>query len=94
MAQSQRVTKIAQAVATGQSSGETEPSAGTTMPGQNVAALPGAANLGGMAFESEAGPVDLATELTSLIMAQRAYEANAKVLTTADEMMSTLTKMK
>ena len=34
----------------------------------------------------EASTVDIATEFTNLIVYQRAYEANGKVVTTADQM--------
>jgi flagellar basal-body rod protein FlgG len=33
------------------------------------------------------------TEITDLITAQRAYEMNSKVITTADEMLQTLTNL-
>ncbi|OYW79029.1 MAG: flagellar basal-body rod protein FlgG [Asticcacaulis sp. 32-58-5] len=36
----------------------------------------------------EASNVDAVSEITSLIVAQRAYEMNSKVITTADEMLS------
>ena len=38
----------------------------------------------------ESSNVDMVTEITSLIAAQRAYEMNAKVITTADEMAQTV----
>jgi flagellar hook protein FlgE len=38
--------------------------------------------------------VDLAGELTSLITAQRAYEANSKVVTTSDDVLQTLINIK
>jgi flagellar hook protein FlgE len=38
----------------------------------------------------EASNVDLAEEFTSMIITQRAYSANAKIITTADEMLSEL----
>jgi flagellar hook protein FlgE len=38
--------------------------------------------------------VDLATELTGLITAQRAYEANSKVITTSDDLLQTLVNLK
>jgi flagellar hook protein FlgE len=34
----------------------------------------------------EASTVDIATEFTNLIVFQRAYEANAKVITTVDQL--------
>jgi flagellar hook protein FlgE len=42
----------------------------------------------------ESSNVDLATEMTSLITAQRAFEANAKVITTSDEMLQVLLHLK
>ena len=34
--------------------------------------------------------VDLATEMTNMITAERGYQANSRVITTADEMLATL----
>ena len=42
----------------------------------------------------EASNVDLGTELVTLIAYQRAFQANAKTVTTADEMMSDVTNLK
>jgi flagellar hook protein FlgE len=42
----------------------------------------------------EMSNVDLATEFTSMIEAQRGYQANASVITTADQMMQTVVQMK
>jgi flagellar basal-body rod protein FlgG len=42
---------------------------------------------------SESSNVNIVTEITNLITAQRAYEMNSKVITAADEMMSTLTNL-
>jgi len=41
----------------------------------------------------EESNVDMATELTKLISAQRAYQANSKVITTADTLMETIMGM-
>ena len=38
--------------------------------------------------------VDLATEFTNMIEAQRGFQANSRVITTADEMLQTLVNMK
>ena len=38
--------------------------------------------------------VDSVTEITNLITAQRAYEMNSRVITTSDDMLSTLTNLK
>ena len=37
--------------------------------------------------------VDLATEMTSMITAERGYQANSKVITTANEMLQTVVTM-
>lgn len=42
----------------------------------------------------EASNVDPVTEITALIVAQRAYEMNSKVVTSADQMLSTTNQMK
>ncbi len=43
---------------------------------------------------TEASNVDAVTEITALITAQRAYEMNSKVVSTADQMLSTTNQMK
>jgi len=43
---------------------------------------------------TEASNVDAVTEISALIIAQRAYEMNSKVITTADEMMSVSSQVK
>jgi len=42
----------------------------------------------------EASNVDAVTEVTSLIVAQRAYEMNSKVVTTADQMLASAAQLK
>ncbi len=42
----------------------------------------------------EGSNVNVVTEITNLITAQRAYEMNSKVITTADDLMQTLTNLK
>jgi flagellar hook protein FlgE len=42
----------------------------------------------------EGSTVDIATEFSNLIITQRAYEANAKMLTTADQMLQTIMQAK
>ncbi len=42
----------------------------------------------------EASTVDLADEFTSMIVTQRAYSANAKIITTADEMLEELIRIR
>ena len=43
---------------------------------------------------TEASNVDPVSEITSLIVAQRAYEMNSKVVTAADQMLSTTSQLK
>lgn len=43
---------------------------------------------------TEASNVDAVSEISSLIVAQRAYEMNSKVITTADEMLSVSAQLK
>ena len=42
----------------------------------------------------EMSNVDLAQEMTELIVDQRGYQANSKVITTSDEMLQTLRDLK
>jgi len=42
----------------------------------------------------EASNVNVVSEITNLITAQRAYEMNSKVITTSDQMLSTLTNLR
>jgi flagellar basal-body rod protein FlgG len=42
----------------------------------------------------ESSNVNIVSEITNLITAQRAYEMNSKVITASDEMMSTLTNLR
>ena len=48
------------------------------------------ATIGG---ELEMSNVDLASEMTKMITAERGYQANSRVITTADEMLSSLIQM-
>jgi flagellar hook protein FlgE len=41
----------------------------------------------------ESSTVDLATQLTDMVVAQRGYESNSKVFQTGSEMLSTLINM-
>src|SRR5205809_960427 len=43
---------------------------------------------------TEASNVDAVTEISALIVAQRAYEMNSKVITAADQMLSTASQVK
>jgi flagellar hook protein FlgE len=42
----------------------------------------------------ELSNVDLSAQMADLIVAQRAFEANSKIVTTADEMLQTVVNMK
>jgi flagellar hook protein FlgE len=42
----------------------------------------------------EMSNVDLASEFTNLITAQRAYQANSRVISTGDEMLQDLVNLK
>ena len=46
-----------------------------------------------LADNLEASTVDLATELTNMIVAQRSYEANSKVLQAASDLLSKLNEI-
>jgi flagellar hook protein FlgE len=57
-------------------------------------AAPGSNGVGPLVTNSlEMSNVDLAGQLTSLITTQRAYEANAKVITTSDEILQDLVNL-
>jgi flagellar hook protein FlgE len=67
----------------------------TTQSGQYFLRAPitgGAGQIEGGALE--ASTVDLATEFTDMIITQRAYSASAKIITTADEMLDELVRIK
>ena len=59
-------------------------SAGSSIPAVGVPGTGGRGTVQGGALESST--VDIATEFTNLIVYQTAYEANSKVVTTADEL--------
>ena len=56
------------------------------------AGIGGAGNIKARALESST--VDLAEEFSNLIMTQRAYSASSKIITTADEMLDELIRLK
>ena len=60
----------------------------------NDLVMPGADGFGNLqqSYLEEAN-VNAVTEISSLIAAQRAYETNSKVVTAADQMLSTTTQM-
>ncbi len=63
--------------------------------GPAVTGNPGDPGFGGlMQGYTEASNVDAVTEITALITAQRAYEMNSKVVSAADQMLSTTNQMK
>ena len=56
---------------------------------------PGTDGLGSLASGSlEMSNVDLSQEFTNLIVAQRGFQANARIITTSDEMLQELTNLK
>ncbi|MCW2950856.1 MAG: flagellar hook-basal body protein [Conexibacter sp.] len=63
--------------------------------GGEIVGTPGTTGLGStIAGSLEMSNVDLATEFTTMITAQRGFQANSRVITTADEMLQTLVSMK
>jgi len=67
----------------------------TTESGQAFIGTPGSAGFGTIAsYSLEQSNVDTATELTNLIILQAVYQANAKVITTADTLLSAAINMK
>ena len=60
----------------------------------NTPGTPGAGGLGTtVSGELEMSNVDMATEFTNMITAERGYQANSKVITTADQMLQTVVNM-
>jgi flagellar basal-body rod protein FlgG len=63
--------------------------------GNPVTGNPGSPGFGSvMQGFIETSNVNVVTEVTNLITAQRAYEMNSKVITTSDDMLSTLTNLR
>ncbi|MBS0203075.1 MAG: flagellar hook-basal body complex protein [Planctomycetes bacterium] len=61
----------------------------TPASGTPTTGIPGTSNLGSVRQRSlEQSNVDLTTEMTSLVTAQRAYDANSRVVKTADQIIS------
>ena len=60
--------------------------------GDAIVATGGAGDIKARALESST--VDLAEEFSNLIMTQRAYSASSKIITTADEMLDELIRLK
>lgn len=67
----------------------------TAASGPATSAIPGQPGFGTVLQGwTEASNVDPVSEITSLIVAQRAYEMNSKIITAADSMMSVSSQMK
>ena len=67
----------------------------TSASGSPVAGNPGTTGFGTvMQGFVEGSNVNIVTEITNLITAQRAYEMNSRVITASDEMMTTLTNLR
>lgn len=67
----------------------------TAASGSPTVATPGTGGLGTITQNFlETSNVNAVSEITNLITAQRAYEMNSKVISTADEMLSTTTNIK
>jgi flagellar hook protein FlgE len=67
----------------------------TTNSGSPVAQAAGSNSAGTLATQSvESSNVDIATEFSKLIAAQRAYTANTKMVTTADQLLQDTINMK
>ena len=63
--------------------------------GNAVTGNPGAPGFGSvMQGFFETSNVNVVTEITNLITAQRAYEMNSRVITASDQMQSTLTNLR
>ena len=63
--------------------------------GSMIVSTPGTGGMGAIDASSlESSTVDLATELTNMISAQRGYEANSKVLQTASDLLGTLNNIR
>jgi flagellar basal-body rod protein FlgG len=67
----------------------------TAASGAPVTGNPGAPGFGSVEQGFiETSNVNVVTEITNLITAQRAYEMNSKVITASDEMQQTLTNLR
>jgi flagellar basal-body rod protein FlgG len=67
----------------------------TAASGTAVSGAPGSPGFGSvMQGYVESSNVNVVTEITSLITAQRAYEMNSKVITSSNEMLQTLTNLR
>jgi flagellar hook protein FlgE len=67
----------------------------TAASGAETVGQPGTGNFGQtIGGELEQSNVDMGTEFTNMIEAERGYQANASTITTADQMMQTVVQMK
>lgn len=67
----------------------------STASGAPITDVPAATGFGSILQNFlEGSNVDIVSEITSLVSAQRAYEMNSKVITTADSMLSTAVQLK
>ena len=67
----------------------------TTTSGEPIVGIPNTGGLGGMNSNTlEISNVDTAMEMTNLIILQAAYQANSKVITTADTLLQTAISLK
>ena len=67
----------------------------TSASGNPVTGAPGSPGFGSVQQGFiETSNVNVVSEITNLITAQRAYEMNSKVITTSDQMLSTLTQLR
>jgi len=66
----------------------------TSNSGNPATGVPGVNGYGStISGELEMSNVDMATEFTNMITAERGYQANSRVITTADQMLQTLVQM-
>ncbi|CAD5374746.1 Flagellar hook protein FlgE [Rubrivivax sp. A210] len=67
----------------------------STEAGSAVTGVPGSGNLGALQTSSlEESNVDLTSELVSMMIAQRTYQANAQTIKTQDQVLQTLVNMR
>ena len=67
----------------------------TANSGAATVGAPGSPGIGSLASGSlEMSNVDLSQEFTNLIVAQRGFQANARIITTSDEVLQELTNLK
>ena len=63
--------------------------------GAPTTGVPGSVGIGTLLQGyTEASNVDAVSEITALIVAQRAYEMNSKVITSADQMLAAANQLK